>query len=67
MHDGGTFVSRSAPEINVFEATVHGGQDAVSRSGQWAPFDTGYELFNTTENSIVPYPKVIKLNSYAGV
>ena len=67
MHDGGTFVSRSAPEIKFFEATVHGGQDAVSRSGQWAPFDTGYEWFNTTENSIVSYPKVTELDSYAGV
>jgi len=59
-------VGRSAPEIDVFEATVEGGLGAVSQSGQWAPFNAGYEWFNTTENFIVPDPKVTELNSYAG-
>jgi len=65
-HDDGTFVGRSAPEIDVFEATVEGGLGAVSGSGQCAPFNAGYEWFNTTENSIVPDPTVTELNSYAG-
>ena len=65
-HDDGTFVGRSAPEIDVFEATIEGGQGAVSQSGQRAPFNVGYEWFNTTENFIVPDPTVTELNSHAG-
>lgn len=66
MHDDGTFVGRSAPEIDVFEATVHERKGAVSQSGQWAPFNAGYEWFNTTENFIVSDPTVTELNSYTG-
>ena len=65
-HDDGTFVGRSAPEIDVFEATVQGGQGAVSQSGQWAPFNAGYEWFNTTQNFVVPDPTVTELNPYTG-
>jgi len=65
-HDDGTFVGRSAPEIDVLEATVQGGQGAVSQSGQWAPFNAGYEPFNNTENFFAPDSTVTGLNSYAG-
>ena len=65
-HNDGTFVGRSTPEINVLEAMVEGGLGAVSQSRQWAPFNVGYEWFNTTENFIVPNPTVTELNSYAG-
>jgi len=65
-HDDGTFVGRSAPEIDVFEATTHKDLGAVSQSGQWAPFNAGYEWFNTTENLIIPDPTIAELNSYAG-
>ena len=34
MHDGGPFVGKPAPEIDVFEATAHNSRDAVSQSGQ---------------------------------
>jgi len=66
MHDDGSFVGRSAPEIDVFEATAHGNRGAVSQSGQWAPFNADYEWFNTTQNFIVPDPTVTELNSYTG-
>ena len=66
MHDDGTFVGRSAPEIDIFEATVERRKGAVSQSGQWAPFNAGYEWFNTTDNIIIPDPTITTLNSYAG-
>jgi len=66
MHDDGTFVGRSAPEIDVFEATTENDLGAVSQSGQWGPFNAGYQWFNTTENFVVPNPEVTELNSYAG-
>ncbi len=52
MHDDGTFVGRSAPEIDVFEAQITGdvltGQ--VSQSAQWGPFNAEYDWYNTTDN-----------------
>lgn len=37
MHKDGTFVGRSAPEIDIFEAQVDGERGGtVSQSGQWA-------------------------------
>jgi hypothetical protein len=39
-HADGTFVGRSAPEIDMFEAQVSGNYIGhVSQSGQWAPFN----------------------------
>ncbi len=35
-HSDGTYVGRSAPEIDVFEALVSDGSGQVSQSGQWA-------------------------------
>ncbi|KAF9474222.1 glycoside hydrolase family 16 protein [Pholiota conissans] len=42
-HSDGTWVGRSAPEIDVFEAQVNKNTflGEVSQSAQWAPFDTG--------------------------
>jgi len=65
-HDDGTFVGRSAPEIDIFEATTEGPNGAVSQSGQWAPFNADYQWFNTTDNLIIPDPTITVLNSYAG-
>ena len=59
-------MGRSAPEIDVFEATTHEDLGAVSQSGQRGPFNAGYEWFNTTKNLIIPDPTVTELNSYAG-
>jgi len=39
----GTFVGRSAPEIDVIEAQVANGEGEVSLSAQWAPFNPYYE------------------------
>ncbi|KAH8099415.1 beta-glucan synthesis-associated [Cristinia sonorae] len=68
VHSDGTYVGRSAPEIDVFEAQVTGKPLAgeVSMSCQWAPFNAGYEWFNTTETLIIPDPEIAHLNSYAG-
>ncbi len=35
-HADGTYVGRSAPEIDIFEAQVSGSVGEVSQSGQWA-------------------------------
>jgi len=59
-------MGRSAPEIDVFEATTEHHEGVVSQSGQWAPFNAGYEWYNTTENFVVPDPTITELNSYAG-
>ena len=69
MHPDGTYVGRSAPEIDVFEATISyeipmRGQ--VSQSGQWAPYNAAYEWLNTTDNLIIPDEELTTLNSYAG-
>ncbi|KEP51650.1 glycoside hydrolase family 16 protein [Rhizoctonia solani 123E] len=63
----GTFVGRSAPEIDVIEAQVDSGTRIghVSMSGQWAPYNYGYEWFNTSENFITHEPH-LKLNTYHG-
>ncbi|KAJ7473211.1 glycoside hydrolase family 16 protein [Mycena latifolia] len=66
----GSFVGRSAPEIDVFEATI-GGSDAahigqVSQSAQWAPFDAGYKAFNSTDNLIIPDPSITAQNAFVG-
>ncbi|ESK98039.1 glycoside hydrolase family 16 protein [Moniliophthora roreri MCA 2997] len=70
VHEDGTYVGRSAPEIDIFEAqfsddgvTMVG---EVSQSGQWAPFNAHYEWFNTSANFIVNDSKTTKLNSYMG-
>lgn len=71
VHSDGTYVGRSAPEIDVFEAQISGepltGQ--VSQSAQWGPFNAGYEWFNTTSNPtnlIIPNSDITTLNPYIG-
>ncbi|KAE9408265.1 beta-glucan synthesis-associated [Gymnopus androsaceus JB14] len=71
MHADGTYVGRSAPEIDVFEAQI--GTDfngaltgEVSQSGQWAPFNAAYQWFNTSSNLVINDPTQTMLNSYAG-
>ncbi|KAJ7232473.1 beta-glucan synthesis-associated protein-domain-containing protein [Mycena haematopus] len=66
----GTFVGRSAPEIDVFEATIGGPTGAsvgqVSQSAQWAPFDAGYASFNMTDNLVIPDPTISAQNAFVG-
>jgi beta-glucan synthesis-associated protein KRE6 len=68
MHSDGSFVGRSAPEIDVFEAQITGtpltGQ--VSQSGQWGPFNAGYNWFNTSDNLIIYNETITELNPYKG-
>ncbi|KAF5389561.1 hypothetical protein D9757_004144 [Collybiopsis confluens] len=66
VHSDGTYVGRSAPEIDVFEAQVSEGGGYVSQSGQWAPFNHAYIWENTTENLIIYDSATTILNSYAG-
>ncbi|KAI5120828.1 hypothetical protein M0805_007016 [Coniferiporia weirii] len=66
MHSDGTYVGRSAPEIDVFEAQVSNEVGYVSQSGQWAPFNEAYVWFNTSANLIIPDPTNTVLNPYKG-
>jgi len=71
MHSDGTFVGRSAPEIDVFEAQIGTDFDGiltgeVSQSGQWAPFNAAYEWFNTSGNLVINDATQTMLNSYKG-
>ncbi|KAH9984637.1 glycoside hydrolase family 16 protein [Russula compacta] len=70
MHSDGTFVGRSAPEIDVFEATykldqttgLYSGQ--VSQSCQFAPFNNNYTWLYNYSN--IPDPSITNLNTYKG-
>ncbi|KAK7472555.1 hypothetical protein VKT23_000670 [Stygiomarasmius scandens] len=67
-HADGTFVGRSAPEIDVFEAQVN--QDTlipgVSQSAQWGPFNRAYIWNNDSDNMFVQDPAVSLQNSFIG-
>ncbi|GAA5855464.1 hypothetical protein JCM5353_002319 [Sporobolomyces roseus] len=69
-HPGPRGVGRGAPEIDIIEAQVEWtGTElvgAVSQSAQFAPFDYGYEIKNTTPYVVVHSPDVTKLNTYTG-
>ncbi|KAG1749837.1 glycoside hydrolase family 16 protein [Suillus paluster] len=68
VHSDGTYVGRSAPEIDIFEAQVTGSllQGQVSQSAQWAPMNAGYVWQNSTGNFNIPNPDVTILNPYIG-
>ncbi|KAJ7225676.1 beta-glucan synthesis-associated protein [Mycena pura] len=66
VHSDGTYVGRSAPEIDIFEAQISGGAGQVSQSCQWAPFNNEYIWFNTSDNLIIPDPVNSTLNTYIG-
>ncbi|KAJ7667135.1 beta-glucan synthesis-associated [Mycena rosella] len=63
----GSYVGRSAPEIDVFEAQISGENlGTVSQSGQWAPFNAGYVWFNTSDNLVIADPDNSIFNTYIG-
>ncbi|KAJ7852397.1 beta-glucan synthesis-associated protein [Mycena olivaceomarginata] len=66
----GSYVGRSAPEIDIFEAQIGGPDDAhvgqVSQSAQWAPFGAGYKWHNTTDNMVVVDWTLSHQNTYSG-
>jgi hypothetical protein len=53
----GSYVGRSAPEIDLFEALVAGNRGQVSQSAQWAPFNVNF----ATQES-VGYNEVLMMN-----
>lgn len=63
----GTFVGRSAPEIDILEATVDTTTRIghVSMSGQWAPFNYAYQ-WNTSAENYQIYQQDGVLNPYVG-
>ncbi|EIW82295.1 glycoside hydrolase family 16 protein [Coniophora puteana RWD-64-598 SS2] len=68
VHSDGSYVGRAAPEIDMFEAQVRisQGSGQVSQSSQWAPFNAGYDWFNTSSNLKIPNKGVSVLNTYTG-
>ncbi|KAF6762241.1 glucosidase [Ephemerocybe angulata] len=71
IHPDGTFVGRSAPEIDIIEAQVGGKPGAipageVSQSAQFAPFDNSYEWARTAENMKVTNTTASRLNGFVG-
>ncbi|KAG1715994.1 hypothetical protein ID866_1159 [Astraeus odoratus] len=64
----GTYVGRSAPEIDIFEAQVTGDplSGQVSQSAQWAPMNAGYNWLNTSDNYNIVDPTITVLNPYKG-
>jgi hypothetical protein len=65
-HSDGTFVGRSAPEIDMLEATVGNKLGVVSQSSQWAPFNEAYDWFNTSANQIIYNASITSPNGYTG-
>lgn len=67
-HADGSFVGRSAPEIDIIEAQASnrkGDRGHVSMSLQLAPYDSGYNL-TSTPGSYEFYDPDAELNSYTG-
>lgn len=60
-HADGTWIGRSAPEIDIFEAQVDPDSlvGHVSQSGQWAPFNPGYVWPNTSDSEYHVYDRVM--------
>ncbi|KIY48568.1 beta-glucan synthesis-associated protein KRE6 [Fistulina hepatica ATCC 64428] len=65
-HADGTFVGRSAPEIDVYEAQIENERGAVSQSSQWAPFDAYYEWHNTSDTYTIYNTTRSIFNTYKG-
>ncbi|KAJ3748732.1 beta-glucan synthesis-associated [Lentinula detonsa] len=67
-HSDGTFVGRSAPEIDVLEAQIDQNTFVaeVSQSAQWAPFNQAYIWNNDSDNMILADPSISQLNGFMG-
>ncbi|CAL1705276.1 unnamed protein product [Somion occarium] len=66
VHADGTYVGRSAPEIDIFEAQITGDplSGQVSQSGQWGPFNEAYEWFNNSDTLFIADPSRSYLKPY---
>ncbi|KAK7045601.1 hypothetical protein VNI00_007434 [Paramarasmius palmivorus] len=68
MHPDGTYVGRSSPEIDVYEAQINENTfiAQVSQSGQWAPFNRAYDWNTTSDNLNITDPAISQLNGFKG-
>ncbi|KAJ7315025.1 beta-glucan synthesis-associated [Mycena albidolilacea] len=70
IHSDGTYVGRSAPEIDILEAQIGGPDGAhvgqVSQSAQWAPFNKAYDWNNSTDNMFIADSSLSRQNSFSG-
>ncbi|EIM81775.1 glycoside hydrolase family 16 protein [Stereum hirsutum FP-91666 SS1] len=66
MHDDGTYVGRSAPEIDMFEAQITDDLGYVSQSGQFGPFNYEYQWNDTDGNYNIPNTTATIMNTYLG-
>ncbi|KDR65838.1 hypothetical protein GALMADRAFT_260035 [Galerina marginata CBS 339.88] len=66
MRKNGTYVGRSAPEIDILEAIVDPDGGKVSLSAQWGPYNAGYNWKNNTDNLIIYDTTSTVLNQYKG-
>ncbi|KAK7462987.1 hypothetical protein VKT23_007568 [Stygiomarasmius scandens] len=64
--EDGSYVGRSAPEIDIIEAQVENEIGHVSQSGQWAPFDASYLWKNTTDTFTIYDEDITQQNTYLG-
>jgi beta-glucanase (GH16 family) len=62
----GSYVGRSAPEIDVVEATVISGTGYASLSAQWAPFDAGYIAVLNNQTTTIFNTDRTTMNTYLG-
>lgn len=68
-HEDGTWVGRSAPEIDIFEAAGNNGEDEhgqVSQSLQVAPFDDAYNITRAPNAYINHRENGTVMNTYRG-
>ncbi|EKM79874.1 hypothetical protein AGABI1DRAFT_119930 [Agaricus bisporus var. burnettii JB137-S8] len=67
-HPDGSYVGRSSPEIDMFEAQIGGIplSGEVSQSAQWAPFDESYLWDNSTANLVITDPSISAINGFVG-
>ncbi|KAF5348742.1 hypothetical protein D9758_006835 [Tetrapyrgos nigripes] len=63
MHSDGSFVGRSAPEIDIDGDTLIPG---VSQSAQWAPFNRAYIWNNDSDNMFIRDPANSVQNTFTG-
>lgn len=66
VNSDGSYVGRSVPEIDVFEALIGPDGGQVSLSAQWAPYNAAYEWLNTSSNLIIYNTTNTALNTYIG-
>ncbi|KZV76984.1 glycoside hydrolase family 16 protein [Peniophora sp. CONT] len=67
-HDDGTYVGRSAPEIDIIEATMGGAplHGQVSQSLQAAPFNFNYTINGDNGAVTIANESISEINSYRG-